>query len=53
MFSADIIFPINASKEHISRESDDDDSKQMIMVASMDMCSQFKEQRKTNTSASR
>jgi hypothetical protein len=31
-------------------ESDDEDNKQMIMVASMDMCAQFKEQRKMSVS---
>jgi hypothetical protein len=45
-----ILFPVNGSKQQIAMESDDKDSKQMIMVASMDMCSQFKEQRKMSES---
>jgi hypothetical protein len=43
---------MNASEEQITVESDNEDNKQMIMVASMDMCAQLEEQRKTNTSVS-
>jgi len=53
IFSTDIIFPVNISKEQIAVESDDEDSKQMIMVVLMARCSQFKEQKKMSAFASR
>jgi hypothetical protein len=53
MFSTDILFPVNTSKEQIEMELDVEDNKQMTMVASMEMCAEFKEQRKTSVYESR